>query len=186
MNEWLKRIKLLEKDQNLLFQTFGDAIRTIDVSKAENLSEIWISFAKFYIANDDWKNANLIYHKATQINFKTLDELAKVWAHWVEIHLGVGLVEDAFKIIRAALMRRVSKAEHKTTTEMITMSVKLWSLFIDMEHNYGTVDTIRAAYKRCIELKVITPQMLLNFASFLQGKVLGEKKISKIIRASLL
>jgi len=174
VNEWLKRVKLVEKDQNLLFQTFGDAIRTIDPTKADgNLSEIWIAFAKFYIANDDWKNANNIYHKATQINFKTLDELGKVWAHWVEIHLGVGLVEDAFRIIKQAIFRRVSKAEHKTVTENIAMSVKLWSLYIDMEHNFGTVDTIKAAYKRCVELKVVTPQMLLNFASFLQGNEFG-------------
>jgi len=169
VNEWLKRVKLVEKDQNLLLQTFGEALRTIDASKVDgNLSEIWIAFAKFYIANDDWRNANNVYHKATQINFKTLDELSKVWAHWVEIHLGVGLTEDAFKIIKSALFRRISKNENKTVNENITMSVKLWSLYIDMEHNFGTVDTIRSAYKRCIELKVITPQMLLNFASFLQ------------------
>jgi len=36
-------------------------------------------FAKFYMANNDWKNANQIYHKATQIHYKTLEELGKVW-----------------------------------------------------------------------------------------------------------
>jgi len=81
----------------------------------------------------------------------------------------MGLTDDAFKIIKQALFRRVNKSENKTVPDNITMSVKLWSLYIDMEHNFGTVDTIKAAYKRAIDLKIITPQMLMNFAYYLQG-----------------
>ena len=86
------------------------------------------------------------------------------------MHLNAGYTEDAFKIIKKALLRRhIPASEHKSVNDNIGMSLKLWSLFIDMEHNFGTVDTIKAAYKRTLELKVITPQMLLNFTNYLQG-----------------
>ena len=34
----------------------------------------------------------------------------------------------------------------------------------------GTLETTRAAYNRCIELKVITIKMLLNYATLLKSK----------------
>jgi len=131
-------------------------------------------FANFYIKHGDMENANQVYEKATQINFKTLDELSRVWASWVEEHLVRGFVDDAFTIIKQALFKRTHKEkgphEKKETTESIGMSLKLWTLYVDMEHNFGTMETIKAAYKRMIELKVITPQILLNYAAFLQSK----------------
>jgi len=42
VNEWIKRLKLVEKDQHLLMQTFGEALKTINPAKADgNFSEIW-------------------------------------------------------------------------------------------------------------------------------------------------
>jgi pre-mRNA-splicing factor SYF1 len=130
-------------------------------------------FANVYIKHGDMENANQVYHKATQINFKTLEELSKVWASWIEVHLLRGFVDDAFVIIKQALFKRANKDkgphDKKETTESIGMSMKLWQLYIDMEHNFGTIETIKAAYKRMMEIKVITPQILLNYAAFLQS-----------------
>ena len=44
----------------------------------------------------------------------------------------------------------------------------LWQLYIDLEINLGTVQTIKDAYKKVAENKVITPIMLLNYADFLE------------------
>lgn len=44
----------------------------------------------------------------------------------------------------------------------------MWNLYLDLEESMGTVQTTKAAYERALELKVASPQMLLNFASFLE------------------
>ena len=45
----------------------------------------------------------------------------------------------------------------------------LWSLYIDLEKNFGTFETTKAAYKRMLDLKVITPVVLINFTNFLEN-----------------
>lgn len=47
-------------------------------------------------------------------------------------------------------------------------SVKLWSFYVDLEESIGTFDSAKSAYERMIDLRVITPKILLNYASFLE------------------
>jgi pre-mRNA-splicing factor SYF1 len=39
---------------------------------------------------------------------------------------------------------------------------------LDLEESLGTVDTTRAAYNRMLDLRIATPQLLLNFAAYLE------------------
>ena len=47
-------------------------------------------------------------------------------------------------------------------------SLKLWTLYADLEESLGTLESSRAAYDRIMELRIATPQIILNYASFLQ------------------
>ena len=47
-------------------------------------------------------------------------------------------------------------------------STKVWKLYLDLEESLGTVATTRAAYTRMMELRIVTPMLILNFASFLE------------------
>jgi pre-mRNA-splicing factor SYF1 len=47
-------------------------------------------------------------------------------------------------------------------------SVKLWSFYADLDECKGTFDTTRAIYDKIIELHVATPQLVLNYATFLE------------------
>ena len=47
-------------------------------------------------------------------------------------------------------------------------STRVWNLYLDLEESLGTLETTKAAYDRCLELKVATPQIVLNYASFLE------------------
>ena len=49
-------------------------------------------------------------------------------------------------------------------------SSRAWGLYLDLEENLGTVATVKAAYDQAIALKVATPQMVLNYASYLEGR----------------
>lgn len=52
--------------------------------------------------------------------------------------------------------------------ERVHRSARVWNLYLDLEESMGAVQTTKAAYERALELKVASPQMVLNFASFLE------------------
>ena len=47
-------------------------------------------------------------------------------------------------------------------------SLKLWTFYCDLEESLGTPESTRAAYDRIMELRIATPQIVLNYAAFLQ------------------
>merc|ERR1712139_419179 len=57
-----------------------------------------------------------------------------------------------------------------TVQQKVHRSKRLWSLYVDLEENIGTLETTRAAYNRVIDLKVITIRMLLNYTALLRSK----------------
>ena len=51
-------------------------------------------------------------------------------------------------------------------------SLKLWTFYCDLEESLGTPESTRAAYDRIMELRIATPQIVLNYAAFLQACLL--------------
>ncbi len=47
-------------------------------------------------------------------------------------------------------------------------SLKLWTFYCDLEESLGSPESTRAAYDRIMELRIATPQIILNYAAFLQ------------------
>ena len=47
-------------------------------------------------------------------------------------------------------------------------SLTLWSFYVDLEESVGTVETTRIVYDRILELKIATPQIIINYANFLE------------------
>lgn len=47
-------------------------------------------------------------------------------------------------------------------------SLKLWSFYSDLEESLGTLESTKAVYDRIMELRIATPQIILNYAAFLQ------------------
>jgi pre-mRNA-splicing factor SYF1 len=47
-------------------------------------------------------------------------------------------------------------------------NVKIWSFYLDLEESFGSLESCRAAYDEMIELKIITPQILLNYTKYLE------------------
>ena len=48
------------------------------------------------------------------------------------------------------------------------MNVRAWSLYIDLLENFSSFEDAKAAYERMIEIKIATPEIILNFGKFLQ------------------
>lgn len=49
-------------------------------------------------------------------------------------------------------------------------SLKLWSFYCDLEESLGTLESAKAVYDRILELRIATPQIVLNYALFLQAR----------------
>lgn len=52
--------------------------------------------------------------------------------------------------------------------QRVYRSLKLWSLYADLEETFGNVDDCKAIYNRIIELRIATPQIIINYTSFLE------------------
>ncbi len=47
-------------------------------------------------------------------------------------------------------------------------SLKLWSFYCDLEESLGTLESTRAVYDQILDLRIATPQIVLNYALFLE------------------
>jgi pre-mRNA-splicing factor SYF1 len=47
-------------------------------------------------------------------------------------------------------------------------SLKMWSFYVDLEESLGTLDSTRAVYERILDLRIATPQIILNYAYLLE------------------
>ena len=71
------------------------------------------------------------------------------------------------KVARALLGKEKDQA-NLPVAQKVWKSVKLWSMYADLEESLGTLESTMAVYDRMIELKVITPQILINYAHLLE------------------
>lgn len=174
VHEWLQRVKLYKDNPEKVIRCFTEAVMTVDPQKAEGrLWTLWTAFAKFYESHDDLENARVIFEKATQVNYRAVDDLASSWCEWIEMELRHKEYDHAIKVSRQAVGQKkaaATKADKQLVQNRIFRSTKLWALSIDIEESLGTVATTRAAYDSALELKVATPALILSYAKFLEER----------------
>lgn len=47
-------------------------------------------------------------------------------------------------------------------------SLRVWMLYVDLEESLGTFDSVRAVYDRILDLRIATPQIIINYALYLE------------------
>uniref|UniRef100_A0A0G4GTZ3 Suppressor of forked domain-containing protein n=1 Tax=Chromera velia CCMP2878 TaxID=1169474 RepID=A0A0G4GTZ3_9ALVE len=170
VHEWMLRVKIFKDDPVKTIETYSEAVQTIDAQKAVGkLHSLWLQFAKFYLEHDELENARVIFEKATQVNYRAVDDLASVWCDWVETEIAQGNFEKALEVARQCVVRPRDVGPDSVQARACR-SVRLWCLASDVEENYGTLETTRACFHRAVELKVVTPQMVINFAALLEER----------------
>jgi pre-mRNA-splicing factor SYF1 len=125
-----------------------------------------------------------------------VDELAAIWCGWAEMEMHDENYKEALRIMETAvreppLKKRKAAAlqqddnfdDKQPVSERLYKNVKVWSLYLDLEESLGTIETCRAAYDRVMDLKVITAQMALNYAAFLEEKEFFEDSFRVFERA---
>lgn len=173
VSEWLKRVDLLQGKPHEIISTFTEAVQTVDPKQAVGkLQNLWINFAKFYESNKQLADARIIFEKATHVAFMKVDDLAAVWCEWAEMELRHENHDEALSLLRRATApppRRISYHDQSENVQArLHKSLKIWSLYADLEESFGTFKTTKAVYDRILELKIATPQIIINFGLFLK------------------
>lgn len=103
VHEWHKRVKLFKNSPERQIMTFTEAVKTVDPMKAVGKPHtLWVAFAKLYENHKDLANARVVFERAVQVNYKTLDDLASVWCEWAEMELRHKNFKGALALLRRA------------------------------------------------------------------------------------
>ena len=174
VSEWKKRVALWGDNKAEVVQTYTDAIAAIQPKRADGqFHEIWVNYAKFYESGGDLGNARIIMEKAVKVPFRTPDELAKMWIEWAEMELRNENLDDAVKIMAKAVQApKRSSVDYFDETlspqQRVHKSWKLWSFYVDLVESVATLEETRAVYDRIFELRIATPQTVVNYANLLE------------------
>ncbi|KAK9820644.1 hypothetical protein WJX81_004366 [Elliptochloris bilobata] len=185
VHEWHKRVKLFEGQPRKQILTYTEAVTTVDVIKATGkVHTLWTAFARFYERHGDLENARVIFEKATQVAYRYLDDLATVWCEWAEMELRHKQFRRALDLMRRAtaapelLTRRQDAAAEERAGPVqgrLYRSSRLWAFYCDLEESLGTLESTRAVYDRILDLRIATPQIILNYAAFLQARLAAQE-----------
>lgn len=103
VEQWHRRVKLFEGNPTRQILTYTEAVRTVDPMKAVGKPHtLWVAFAKLYESHKDLPNARVIFDKAVQVNYKTVDNLASIWCEWAEMELRHKNFKGALELMRRA------------------------------------------------------------------------------------
>lgn len=172
--EWEKRVALWGDNKQEVVQTYTDAIAAIQPRKAVGrFHELWLNYARFYEEGGDLRNSRIILEKAVKVPFKSVAELAETWCGWAEMELRNENFDGA-----VAIMAKATQAAKRSTVDYfdetlspqqrVHKSWKLWSFYVDLVESVSTLDETKKVYDRIFELRIATPQTVVNYANLLE------------------
>lgn len=113
--QWHKRMKLLAEAGHTpakIVSSFTEAVRTVDPWKAVGKpSSLWVAFAKYYESHKDLANARAVFGRASQADFRAVDDLAAVWCEWAELEIRAGNYGEALALMQRATAEPLSKRQ---------------------------------------------------------------------------
>lgn len=171
--EWHKRVKLYESKPHEIINTYTEAVQRVQPKLAVGkINTLWIEFAKFYEKNGQIEDARIVFEKACQVAYVKVDELATVWCEWAEMEIRQKNFNYALKLMQRATIMPQKKTDFHDDTESVQdrlyKSLKIWSMYADLEESFGTFKTCKSVYDRIIDLKICTPQIIINYGLFLE------------------
>ncbi|KAI9757602.1 MAG: pre-mRNA-splicing factor syf1 [Chaenotheca gracillima] len=174
--EWEKRVALWKGNKGQVVQTYTDAITAIQPKKAiGRFHELWANYAKFYESGGDLGAARVIMEKSVKVPYKSVLELAEMWIEWAEMELRHDQFDKAMEI-----MAKATQAPKRSTVDYYDETLspqkrlhknwKLWSFYIDLVESVATMEETVRIYERVFELRIATPQTVVNYANFLEER----------------
>ncbi len=172
--EWEKRVGLWGANKQEIVNTYTKALATIEPKKAVGmLHQLWAHYAKFYEQGGDLATARVIMEKAVKVPFRSVAELADMWIEWAEMELRAEKFDDAVRVMAKAVQApKRSTVDYFDETlspqQRVHKSWKLWSFYVDLVESVGTLEETKKVYERIFELRIATPQTVVNYANLLE------------------
>ena len=172
--EWEKRVALWGKNQKEVVQTYTEAIATIQPKKATGrFHELWTNYAKFYEQGGEISSARIIMEKAVKVPFNSVAELADMWCEFAEMELRNENFDMAMEVMaKATMATKRSTVDYFDETlspqQRVHKSWKLWSFYVDLVESVSSLEETRKIYERIFELRIATPQTVVNYANLLE------------------
>ncbi|EPE10771.1 pre-mrna-splicing factor syf1 [Ophiostoma piceae UAMH 11346] len=172
--EWEKRVGLWGDNKQEVVNTYTKAIATIEPKKAVGIfHQLWANYAKFYDQGGDTRNARVIMEKAVKVPFRSVAELADMWIEWAEMELRNENFDDAVRVMAKAVQApKRSTVDYFDDTlspqQRVHKSWKLWSFYVDLVESVSSLEETKKVYERIFELRIATPQTVVNYANLLE------------------
>jgi pre-mRNA-splicing factor SYF1 len=134
VEQWHRRVKLFEGNPTKQILTYTEAVRTVDPMKAVGKPHtLWINFSKLYESHKDIANARVIFDKAVQVNYKTVDHLATLYCEWAEMELRHKNFKGALDLMRRATAEPSVEVKRRGNPNSSSFAVSsLYYLFLDV------------------------------------------------------
>ena len=100
----------------------------------------------------------------------TLDDATTCWRLYIELYIRQGQNNEALQYARQALQSTMPLQQSTSVSYkniILKKSIPLWNLLLDLEENYGTIQTTKDAYTSVLETKLVTIQHILNYSTYL-------------------
>ncbi|KAJ3368512.1 pre-mRNA-splicing factor syf1 [Allomyces arbusculus] len=171
--EWLKRTTLVAADQ--VVSTFRKALATINPKHASGrLDELWVALAVHFEKEGNLVMARQVFEEAVVVEYKTVAELAAVWTEYADLELRAQKIDRALDLLgRATAIPANKNVDFKdpkiSAQRRLFKSLALWSYYVDLEECFGTKESVVACYDAILALKIATPQVVVNYALYLEA-----------------
>ncbi|KAF4591501.1 Pre-mRNA-splicing factor SYF1 [Ophiocordyceps camponoti-floridani] len=174
VSEWEKRVALWGDNKTEIVLTYTKAIAAINPKRAAgSFHKIWVNYARFYERAGDFQNARIIMEKAVKVPFKSVTELAEVWIEWAQMELRNENFDSAVRVMAKAVQApKRSQVDYfddsLSPQQRLHKSWKLWSFYVDLVESVSSLEEVKKVYERVFELRIATPQTVVNYANLLE------------------
>ncbi|KAL9649719.1 hypothetical protein ABK040_009534 [Willaertia magna] len=194
IHEWHQRIKLIkeeivsqesqkelqysERQKTSIIEAYEAAISTIKPNEATNgrLYSIWNSYARFYeIELKSIEKARVVYKRCLTNEFGTKNyitsyiDLEKVVCDYAEMEIRNHNYQEAISVLYSMThpsSEEIFDEEYKPLD--CTKNTTVWGFLLDLEESINKdIKKIKKLYSEMLELKIITPNIVINFAQLL-------------------
>lgn len=146
----------IENARSIFRKATGICFKTVD-----ECALIWTSWAEMEIFHQNYEKALVVMQEAITEPTASIRRRKQKAAH-------AGSQKVTLSTNNARHYDYNESSEAFPTTERVFMNIKVWELYLDLEESLGTLDMIRSAYDRAMDLNIITPLMVLNYTALLE------------------
>ncbi|KAJ1740184.1 pre-mRNA-splicing factor syf1 [Coemansia sp. RSA 1085] len=191
---WLKRVELWKQRSldetrsdkarqdayEMIKGTFEKAVSVVDAHKATQgtMSDLWLAYAQEF---SEIKEKRRVLNRAIEAPMGSVRELEEIYIKYVEAELKARNVDGALAVLAQATRPPTSSGagahaafrvnfndEKVAASKRIFKSQRLWSLLVDLNELQGAIAGVKSTYERMIELRIATPQTIVNYGAFLE------------------